>query len=174
MNMNQLLKSTVIVALLTFMTNISADAQRIAVVDINAILESMPAYNNAQDQLDQLAATWRREIAEEYDKIKSKYNEFQAQQVLMSAEMAKQKEDEIVKMETQVRELQRRRFGPEGELFKKRQELVRPIQEKVYRAIEDYSSDKGFDIIFDKGGSAGILFTNDRFDKTQDILDEIN
>ncbi|MFT6708929.1 MAG: outer membrane protein, partial [Flavobacteriales bacterium] len=74
----------------------------------------------------------------------------------------------------EVREMQKSKFGPDGALFKKRQELVRPIQDRVYKAIEDYANSKGFDFIFDKGGSAGIIFSNARFDKTEDILKSLN
>ena len=97
------------------------------------------------------------------------YNKYQAQQVLLSEEAQKQKEDEIVSKEAEVRELQRRRFGPEGDLFLKRQELVAPIQEKVFGAIDDFATDRGYDIIFDKGGSTGLLFANEEYDKTEDI-----
>ena len=147
----------------------SLNAQKIAVVDINGILENMAEYKTAQDQLDNIASVWRQEIAQEYDKIKSLYNKYQAEQVLLSDEVRKQKEEEIMNKEQEVRELQRRRFGPEGDLFSKRQELVRPIQEKVFSAIENYAADRGFDLILDKAGSAGILFTSDELDKTEDI-----
>ena len=147
----------------------SVSAQKIALVDINEVLESLPDYQEAQQEIDRIAAEWRQEIAQEYDKIKSMYNKYQAQQVLLSEEAQKQKEDEIVAKETEVRELQRRRFGPEGDLFLKRQELVAPIQEKVFSAIDDFAADRGYDIILDKGGSTGLLFANEEFDKTEDI-----
>jgi outer membrane protein len=147
----------------------SVQAQKIALVDINEVLESLPDYKAAQTEVDRIASEWRQEIAQEYDKIKSMYNKYQAQQVLLSEEAQKQKEDEIVAKETEVRELQRRRFGPEGDLFLKRQELVAPIQEKVFGAIDDFATDRGYDIILDKGGSTGLLFSNAEFDKTEDI-----
>ena len=147
----------------------SLQAQRIAVVDINAVLESMGEYQTAQDELDRIAAEWRQDIAQEYDKIKAMYNKYQAEQVLLSDEARKAKEDEIMEMEHQVREMQRNRFGAEGDLFKKRQDLIRPVQEKVYGAIESYAGDRGYDFIFDKGGSAGLIFSNEEYDKTDDI-----
>ena len=153
---------------LTFVSTVSA--QRIAHVDINKILESDPAYNQAQEELDKLASRWRRQIAEEYDKIKGMYNRYQAEQVLMSEETRRQKQEEIETKEKEVRELQKNKFGPDGELFKKRQELVRPIQDKVYKAIEEYASDKGFDYVFDKGSNAGMIFASERYEKTDDIL----
>ena len=123
--------------------------------------------------MDNLAAKWRREISEEYDKIKGMYNRYQAEQVLMSDDTRQQKEEEITNKEKEVREMQKNKFGPDGALFKKRQELVRPVQDKVYNAIEEYAGEKGFDFIFDKSGNAGMIFSNERYDKTEDILKEL-
>lgn len=149
---------------------LSLNAQRVATVDINRILEAQQDYLDAQKTLDELAAKWRREIEVDQDKIKGLYSRYQAEQVLMSEESRRQKEDEIVDAEKKLREKQKRRFGPDGELFQRRQSLVNPIQERVYGAIEDYASEKGFDVIFDRGSSAGIIYANDRYDKTDDII----
>jgi outer membrane protein len=153
------------IGLLTF----SATAQRIAYVDVNAILESVTEYNTAQRQLDALATQWRQEISQEQDKVKGMYSKFQADQVLLSDEMKRTREDDIMAKEKEVREMQRRKFGQEGELFKKREELVKPIQEKVYSAIEKYAQNKGYDFIFDKGSASGMLFADPRYDKTDDL-----
>jgi outer membrane protein len=151
----------------------TAQAQRIAYVDVNLVLESIQEYQNAQKELDRVAAGWRQEIAQEYDKIKAMYNRYQAEQVLLSDDARKQREEEIMNKEQAVREMQKEKFGPEGELFKKRQELVKPIQDKVYAAIELYASDRGYDFIFDKGGAAGILYANTRYDVTADVLERL-
>lgn len=145
-------------------------AQRIAIVDITRVLEELPEYKAAQSELDNLAADWRQDIAVEYDQIKAMYNKYQAEQVLLSEEARKKKEDEIMEREKLVRELQREKFGPEGQLFRKRQDLVQPIQERVYAAIQDYAEDRGFDFIFDKGGSGGLIFSNAEYDKTEDVI----
>ena len=157
---------------LVFLLGIYANshAKKIAVVDIAYLLENMPDYQNAQAELDKVAEAWQQEISVEQDKIKSLYNKYQAELVLLSDEMKKQKEDEIMKAERQVREMQRQKFGPEGELFQKRQSLVSPVQEKVYGVIQEYANERGYDIILDKGGSSGIIFTNERYDKTDDVL----
>lgn len=147
----------------------SMTAQSIAVVDINDVLASLPDYRKAEQELDKVANNWRQEIAEEYDKIKSLYNKYQAESPLLTDDMKTKRESEIVTKEDAVRELQRQRFGPEGDLFNKRQELVAPVQETVYSAIEDFSADRGIDLIFDKSGSAGLLFASPDYDKTSDI-----
>lgn len=158
--------STAVIALLftTF-----ALAQRIAYVDVNAVLESIPEYQKAQEQLDKIATQWRQEIAQQQDVIKGMYSKYQAEQVMLSEEMKKQREDEILNKEKEVRETQRRKFGPEGDLFKKREELVKPIQEKVYSAIERYATDRGFEYIFEKGSASGMLFADKKYDKTEDL-----
>lgn len=146
-----------------------ATAQRIAYVDVTDILESLPDYQKAQEQLDKVATQWRQEIAQEQDKVKGMYSKFQAEQVLLSEEMKKTREEEILAKEKEVREMQRQKFGPEGSLFKKREELVKPIQDKVYTAIQKFAEDKGFEYVFDKGSSSGMLYADKKNDKTEDI-----
>ncbi len=155
-------------------TMTSLKAQRIAIVDITKVLQEMPDYQAAQTELDNTAAQWRQEIALEYDQIKAMYNKYQAEQVLLSEDARKKREDEIMEREKQVRDLQKEKFGPEGALFRKRQDLVQPIQERVYAAIQTYAEDRGFDFIFDKGGSSGLIFSNAEYDKTEDIIRVVN
>lgn len=154
---------------IVMMTSVSMMAQKICSVDINDILGSMPEYQTAQRDLDNTAAKWRQDVAKEYDKIKGMYNKFQAESIMMTEEMKVQKENEIMAQEKKVRDLQKAKFGPDGALFEKRQELVAPIQEQVYTAIEEYASDKGYDYIFDSGSATGIIFANPRYDKTDDV-----
>lgn len=167
-------KITFLFLLLTLGTMTTLRAQRIAIVDITRVLQEMPDYQAAQTDLDNIAAEWRQQIALEYDQIKAMYNKYQAEQVLLSEDARKKKEDEIMEREKQVRDLQKEKFGPEGALFRKRQDLVQPIQERVYGAIATYADDRGFDFIFDKGGSSGLIFSNDEYDKTDDIIRVVN
>src|SRR6056297_59007 len=146
-----------------------SQTQRTAVVDIDEILTSMPDYQKAQDQLDQIAEQWRQEIAQEMDKVKSMYNKYQAEQVLLSDEMKREREDEIMAKEKEIRDIERQKFGAEGELFNKRQELVAPIVDDVYKAIPSYADSRGLDLILDRSANAGIIFINDALDKTEDI-----
>jgi len=162
---------TIIIAL--FMVAGVATAQRIAIVDIEAVLQSMDTYQQAQAELDRIAAEWRQEIDKEYDKIRALYNKYQAEQVLLSDEARQQRQEEIMAMEQEVRDMQKRRFGPEGDLFNKRKSLVQPIQDEVYGAIEDYADERGFDFIFDKGGASGLIFSSDEFDKTDDLIRKV-
>ena len=158
---------------LIMLVGISLQAQRIAIVDINTVLGSMQDYTIAEKEIDRVAAEWRQEIAQEYDKIKSMYNKYQAEQVLLTDDVKKERENEIIKKEEEVREMQKLRFGPEGELFKKRQQMVAPIQDKVFTAIQNYAAERGYDLIFDKSSNTGLLFANPEFDKTEDIIKKI-
>lgn len=161
----KIISSFLLVVLLGF----GLSAQRIAIVDINDILENYSEYKTAEEQINSIASTWEQEIAQEFDQIKAMYNKYQAEQVLLSNEQRTEREEQIMNKEKQVREMQRRKFGPEGELFQKRQQLVAPIQDKVYSAIEDFAADRGYDLIFDKSGSAGLLFSSNEYDKTKEV-----
>ncbi|MBT8232974.1 MAG: OmpH family outer membrane protein [Saprospiraceae bacterium] len=167
------MKNILFPLLLTLMISSFSFAQRIAVVDVSGILEDLADYKEAQAEIDKISAKWRQDIAQEYDKIKSMYNKYQAEQVLLSEDVRIEREEEIMEKEKQVRELQKRRFGPEGDLFRRRQELVSPIQDEVFTAIEDYATIKGYDLIFDKAGAAGLLYASDEFDKTSEIRREL-
>ncbi|MBR9920135.1 MAG: OmpH family outer membrane protein [Bacteroidetes bacterium] len=160
-------------ALLAFLFVLPMSAQRIAYCDVSSVLESITEYQQAQQELDRVAAGWRQEIQQEYDKIKSMYNRYQAEQVLLSDDARREREEEIMAAEQSVRELQKQRFGPEGDLFQRRRELVQPIQDRVYAAIEEYANDRGYDFIFDKSASSGMIFSNERYDVTNDILERL-
>lgn len=168
-NHNNMIKRIVTIAVLTAVLAVSSQAQRIAIVDINDVLTSFVDYQAAEKEIDKLSAEWSQEVAQELDKVKSMYNKYQAEQVLLSPDQKKEREGEIITAEEDVQKLQRKRFGPEGDLFLKRQELIAPIQDKVFAAIEDFAADRGYDVIFDKSGSAGLLFVTDEFDKTKDV-----
>jgi outer membrane protein len=150
-----------------------ASAQKIAIVDISQILENLTEYKKAQEQLDKVTATWKQEIADAREKIKVMYNKYQAEQVLLSDDQRRAKEDDIMVKEKEVMEMQKSKFGPEGALFMKRQELVQPIQDKVYKAIQEYATARGLDLILDKGSSAGVIFSSAALDKTPDILKKL-
>jgi len=154
-------------------TMLEGHAQRFALVDVNKILDNLEEYRGAQEELDRIAAGWKQDIAIEYDKIKALYNKYQAEQVLLTEEQRKLKEEEITNREKEARRMQKDKFGEEGELFKRRQDLVRPIQDKVYTAIQEYALANGLDAIFDTSGTAGIMYYNKDLDKTEAILKKL-
>lgn len=167
------MKKIFILLLAVASISVTSYAQRVAYVDVAQILSSMPEYENAQRTLDQTAEKWKQEIETEYTKIEEMYRRYQAEQVLLSDKARQQREDEIIEKEKQVRGMQQKRFGPEGELFKKRQELVKPIQDKVYNAIQEYATEKSLDLVFDKSSGVNIIFANPQYDKTDDVLKKL-
>lgn len=166
----KIMKKSALLILLALLGFTTLNAQKVAYVDMEKIMESVPEYAKAQKELEEIAERWRQEISKEYDKIDQMYRDYQAREVLMSDDTRKQKQDEIVAKEKEVRELQKKRFGPEGELFTKRQSMVKPIQEKVYTAIEKFALDRGFDIIFSAPDGSTIIYAKADKDVTSEVI----
>lgn len=149
----------------------AANAQRFAYVDSEYILEQMPEYSAAQTELDVLAEQWSKEIEDKRVEIDRLYRALQAELVLLTEAMRKERETAIQTKEKEINELQRKRFGYEGELFQKQKELIKPIQDKVYDAVQKYARDKGYDMIFDRAGAFTMLYANSKLDKSDEVLD---
>ena len=164
------MKKSLLIAIVIIATAISANAQRFAYVNTDYILENIPEYKAAQEQIDKITAEWRTEADKKQKEIDELYRNFQNEQYLLTEEQKKAKIAEIEAKEKAMKEYQKAKFGYEGELFKKRQELVKPIQDKVYEAIEKYAKERGYDFIFDKSSSTTILFANPENDKSDEII----
>jgi len=145
-------------------------AQKYCYVNTEYILENIPDYKNAQQQLDNLSITWQKEIEDKYAIIDKLYKSYQAEQVLLTEEMKRRRQEEINQKEKDVKDLQKQRFGYEGDLFKKKQELVKPIQDKIYNAVKKLATDQNYAVIFDKSGDLVMLYTNPKYDKSDEIL----
>jgi outer membrane protein len=152
------------------LVSITAQAQKFAFVDMDYILGKMPTYAEAQKQLDKIAEGWQKDVEAKMKNIDEMYKQFQAEQVLMTEPMKQQKIKEIEAKERDVKEYQKAKFGPNGELFKKRQELVKPIQDKIYNEVSKYAVAKGFDFIFDRSSGPTMLYAGDKHNKSDDIL----
>lgn len=148
-------------------------AQRFAYVDTDYILENIPEYNDKQAQLDEISVSWQAEIETKYTEIDRMYKEYQAEQILLTDEMKRKREEDIMEKEKDAKELQRKRFGFQGDLFRKRQQLVKPLQDKVYEAIKDVAKGRGYAVIFDKASAMTMLYTNSKYDMSDDILEEL-
>ncbi len=156
------------------LASLSISAQRFIYVDTDYILDKIPEYKKAQEELDAIAEQWKEEISRKYAEIDRLYKEFQAEQYLMDSETRKKKEDEIVAKEKEAKEFQKKKFGYRGELFEKRQELVKPIQDRVYEAIKTLAGERNYDFVLDKASSgASILYANPKYDKSDDILKKL-
>ena len=150
-----------------------AHAQKFAYVDTKYILENIPEYKSAQEQLNKISVDWQKEIEAKYAEIDKLYKAFQAEQILLSEEMKRKREEEIIRKEKEAKDLQKQRFGVDGDLFKKRQELVKPIQDKIYDAIKEIATNGGYAVIFDRGGELSMLFADPKYDKSDDVLDKM-
>jgi outer membrane protein len=148
----------------------TAKAQKYAYVDTQYILENIPEYKTAQQTLDNLSLTWQKEIEDKYAIIDKLYKAYQAEQVLLTDEMKKRRQDEIQQKEKDVKDLQKQRFGYEGDLFKKKQELVKPIQDKIYNAVKKLATEQSYAVIFDKSSDLIMLYTNPKYDKSDEVL----
>lgn len=160
----------VIAALFILFISASTYAQKFAYVDMEYMLDKMPSYNEAQKQLDKIAEGWQKDVESKMKGVDDMYKQFQAEQVLMTEPMKQQKMKEIETKEREVKEFQKAKFGPNGELFKKRQELIKPIQDKIYNEVQKYAIAKGLDFIFDRSSGPSMLYANDRLNKSDDIL----
>jgi outer membrane protein len=152
---------------------IAGMAQRYAIVDTKYILEKMPDYKTAQQKLDQFSEQWQKEIDDKQSGLDRMYKDYEAEQVMLSDELKKKREDELFLREKEVRELQRKRFGFEGDLFKRRQELVKPVQDKVYNAIQKIAAARLYDFILDKSEGITVIFADPKLDKSEDVLKEL-
>jgi len=150
-----------------------SQAQRYAIVDTKYVLEKMPDYKQAQQKLDQFSVQWQKEIDDKQAALDKMYKEYDAEKVMLSDELKKKREDELFLREKEVRELQRKRFGFEGDLFKRRQELVKPVQDKVYNAIQKIAVARLYDFILDKSEGITVIFADPKLDKSEDVLKEL-
>ncbi len=148
-------------------------AQKFAFVDSDYILKNIPSYNAAQEELNKASEGWETEIAAEYEEIEKMYKTYQSERVLLTDEMKKKREEEIVTKERQVKELQAKYFGPDGDLSKKREELVKPIQDAVYKAVKELSAEGSYAVIFDTASGASILYSNPRYDLSDEVLKKL-
>src|SRR6476646_11861456 len=138
----------------------TASAQRYAVIDTKYILEKLPEYTNAQKKLDQFSAQWQQEIDKKSAALDKMYKDYDAEQVMLSDELKKKREDELFNNDKELKDLQRKRFGYEGDIFKKRQELIKPIQDRVYNAVQKLAASKLYDFILDKSEGINFIFAD--------------
>jgi outer membrane protein len=151
----------------------TVQAQKYAIIDTRYILDKMPDYKEAQKQLDDVAAGWQKEIDARQTELDKMYKDYEAEQVMLSPELKQKREDQLFNKEKDLRDMQRKRFGFEGDLFKKRQELIKPIQDKVYNAVQKMAIQRGYDFVLDKSEGITIIFADPKLDKSEDVLKDL-
>lgn len=147
-----------------------ASAQKFALVDMDYILRNVPAYEMANEQLNQVSQRWEKEVSNLSKEAETMYKNYQSEMVFLTDDQKKKREEEIVAKEKEVTDTRYKYFGPEGELFKKRQALMKPIQEDVYNAVKAVAEEKGYQTIFDRASSQSIVFASPRIDVSNEVL----
>tara|TARA_R110002072_G_scaffold144412_1_gene290468 strand:- start:920 stop:1447 length:528 start_codon:yes stop_codon:yes gene_type:complete len=144
--------------------------QKFAFIDSEYILSKLPEYTEAKKQLDALSEQWQKEAEKKYEAIKKMYQDYEAEEILLTESMKNARMEKIIEREEEAKEFQKSKFGVEGELFKKRKELMKPIQEKLYKAVQETANVGKYSIIFDKSSGATMVYSNPKYDKSDDIL----
>jgi len=169
--LSAMIKRTFLILLGVLGLQVASFSQKYAFVDTEYILRNVPAYEAAQEQLNQLSKRWQQEIEGLYQEVAKLYKEFQTESVFLSNEMRIKKEEAIIEKEKQAKLLQQRYFGPEGELSKRQQTLVQPIQDQIAAVLREIAREEDLAVIFDK--SSGILYLDPRFDKSDQVLNRL-
>ncbi|HOO19119.1 MAG TPA: OmpH family outer membrane protein [Paludibacteraceae bacterium] len=167
------MKKLILTFCLFFSLSMAGRAQKIATVDMNYILKNIPAYEAANEQLNQISKKWQAEVEAQLKEVETMYKNYQTELVFMTEEMKKKREDEIIAKEKAAQELKRTYFGPEGELFKKRQSLMKPIQDEIFTAVQEISKEKNIDLVLDKSTSVNIIFSSPALDISDEILKQL-
>lgn len=149
---------------------LTLNAQKFALIDMEYILKNIPAYEMANEQLNQTSKKWQAEVDVKFQEVQTQYKNYQSEMVFMTDEMKVKKENEIIAFEQTAKELQRKYFGPEGELFKKRQSLMKPIQDDIYNAVKVISEAGGYQMVMDRASSQSIIFASPRIDISNEVL----
>lgn len=164
------MKKILFIACCVMLTAFTATAQRYAVIDSKYILDKLPEYKDAQKMLDQFSEQWQAEIDQKQALVDKMFKEYDAEQVMLSDVLKKKREDELYNKEKELRDLQKKRFGFEGDLFKKRQELIKPVQDRVYNAVQKLAVEKQYDFILDKSEGITVIFADPKLDRSADVL----
>lgn len=152
---------------------ITASAQKFALIDMEYILKNVPAYERANEQLNQVSKKWQAEVEALNTEASTMYKNYQNESVFLSQEQKKKKQEAIMQKEKEASDLKRKYFGPEGELFKKRTSLLSPIQEEIYNAVKDISDQRGYSLVIDRSSNAGIIFGSPKIDISNEVLQKL-
>ncbi|HLU16665.1 MAG TPA: OmpH family outer membrane protein [Edaphocola sp.] len=164
------MKKLILGIALMLSTGAAALAQKYCVIDSKYILDKIPEYTTAQKQIENMSETWQKEIDAKMETVDQMYKSYQAERAMLSESARAKREAEIIAKEKEAKELQKKYFGYEGELFSKRQSMIKPIQDKVFNAVQQYATSRGYDIVYDKSGGITIFYADPKLDKSEEIL----
>ena len=163
----------IIMLMLLCATTLSMQAQKFALVDMEYILKNVPAYERANEQLNQVSKKWQAEVEALNTEASTMYKNYQNEVVFLSQEQKKTKQEAIMQKEKEASDLKKKYFGPEGELFKKRESLMTPIQEEIYNAVKDISDLRGYSLVIDRASDSGIIFGSPKIDISNEVLSKL-
>lgn len=166
------MKKLLIIAVLA-MTAMTAGAQKFALIDMEYILNNIPAYERANEQLNQVSRKWQAEVDAISNEAATMYKNYQNEVVFLSQEQKKERQEAIMNKEKEAGELKRKYFGPEGELFKKRESLMTPIQDEIYNAVKEISDLRGYSLVLDRASDTGIIFGSPKIDISNEVLEKL-
>jgi len=167
------MKKLFFIAFSLLLASATVDAQRYAIIDTKYILDKMPEYKDADKRLATISETWQKEIDLKQGQLNQMYRNFDAEQYMLTDELRKKREDQLFNLEKEIRDLQKKRFGYEGDLFKERQKIVKPVQDKVYNAIQKMAVNRGYDFVLDKSEGITVIFADPKLDKSDEVLREL-
>lgn len=170
--MNVILKGIMLVSLFALLP-INASAQKFALIDMDYVLQHIPAYERANEQLNQASKKWQAEVEALNTEASTMYKNYQNEVVFLSKEQKKTKQEAIMKKEKEASDLKKKYFGPEGELFKKRESLMAPIQEEIYTAVKEVSELRGYSLVVDRASNSGIIFGSPKIDISNEVLQKL-
>ncbi|SJZ61801.1 OmpH family outer membrane protein [Sediminibacterium ginsengisoli] len=168
------MKKTLILPLVLMLMTVAAQAQqRYAIIDTKYILEKIPEYRDADKKLQQIGEQWQKEIDDKQAQLDKMYKNYEAEQFMLTEDLKKKREDELFMKEKEIRDLQKKRFGYEGDLFKERQRLVKPVQDRVYNAVQKLALARSYDFVLDKSEGITVIFADPKLDKSDEVLREL-
>ena len=163
----------ILLMIVVALTAVAANAQKFALLDMEYILKSIPAYERANEQLNQVSKKWQAEVEALTTEATTMYKNYQNEVVFLSQEQKKAKQEQIMQKEKEAADLKKKYFGPEGELFKKRESLMTPIQEEIYNAVKDISELRGYSLVLDRASDTGIIFASPKVDISNEVLTKL-
>jgi outer membrane protein len=153
--------------------NLAAKGEQVVLVDMDYIMSAIPAYETANEQLEQISKKWQKEIEAILLEVQTMYKNYQTELVFLSEEMKKKREDEIIAKEKEANDLKRKYFAPDGELYKKREALVKPIQDEIYNAVQEICEQQGYQVVLDKSSTNNLIFASPKIDISDQLLEKL-
>lgn len=167
------MKKILLIMTCVMLSVMTASAQKFALLDMEYILKNIPAYERANEQLNQVSKKWQAEVEALNTEAGTMYKNYQNEVVFLSEEQKKERQEAIMKKEKEASELKRKYFGPEGELFKKRESLISPIQEEIYNVVKDISELRGYSLVIDRASDTGIIYGSPKIDISNEVLSKL-